>query len=155
MNSLLTLAKIRQTQKDLKRKFFNIDIIAQEEKRQKKRKQENSLKSKTCKQKRLAHSSLVLFHEITGIKADQTAGMKITRNDMINFMQKLKPKHRFQLEPMRNLKKETWFEEDAKEKANEFVAMLAMHAEQTAKDASARKERLLVMKKCQKITTEN
>ena len=68
----------------------------------------------------------------------------------MNFMQKLKPQPRFHLEQMRNLIKEGWFEEDANEKANEFVAMLIMHAEQTAKDARARRERLLAMKKCHK-----
>ena len=38
----------------------------------KKQKRENSLKSKACKQKRLAHSSLVVLQESTGRK------MKIT-----------------------------------------------------------------------------
>ena len=60
---------------------------------------------------------------------------------MTNFMLKVKPRSRLHLEPVRNSIK-GWCEEDAIERANESVAMLTMHAVQTANDARAREERL-------------
>ena len=55
---------------------------------------------------------------------------------------------RFHLEPVSNLIREGCFGEDAIERVNEFVAMLSMHAEQTAKDARARKGRLFEKRNC-------
>ena len=45
-------------------------------------------------------------------KTAQSAGMKITRKEMTNLMQKVKPKPRFYLEPMRSLFNGGWLQED-------------------------------------------
>ena len=70
---------------------------------------------------------------------------------MTNLMQKVKPKPRFYLEPMRSLFNGGWFKEDDI-KTNEFVAMLTMHAEQIAEYARARKEKIL---KKRNVTNHN
>ena len=68
---------------------------------------------------------------------------------MTNLMQKVKPKPRFYLEPMRSLFNGGWLQEDDI-KTNEFLALLTMHAEQIAEYARARKEILFEKKKCHK-----
>ena len=141
----VTVAKIRNNHKNLKRKFFNVDIEVQEEKRERKRKLENSLKSAVCKKKRLIHSSFVLLQEITGAKLDQgkmDCGEKITLDKMNQFIDRVQLKPRFQLKPLETLLKDS-FEEDAIEKANEFIALLKSKAEETSEKTSARKEKLV------------
>ena len=142
----VTSSKIRNNHKNLKRRFFNVDIEVQEEKRKRKRKLENSLKSEVCKKKRLIHSSFVLLQEITGAKLDQDnmdSGEKITLDKMNQFIDRVQLKPRFQLKPLETLLKEGFFEEESIEKANEFIALLKSKAEETSEKTSARKEKLV------------
>ena len=120
----VTSSKIRNNHKNLKRKFFNVDIEVQEGKRKRKRKLENSLKSELCKKKRLIHSSFVFLQEITGAKLDQDkmdSGEKITLDKMNQFIDRVQLKPRFQLKPLETLLKVGFFEEEAIEKPTNLL----------------------------------
>ena len=104
------------------------------------------MKSEACKKKRLIYSSFVLLQEITGAKLDQDkmdCGEKITLDKMIQFIDTMQLKPRFQLKPLENLLKEGFFEEEAIEKANQFIAFLKSKAEETSEKTSTRKEKLV------------
>ena len=70
-------------------------------------------------------------------------GEKITLDKMNQFIDRVQLKPRFQLKPLETLLKEGFFEEEAIEKANEFIALLKSKAEETSEKTSARKEKLV------------
>ena len=138
----LAIGKINSIKLDLKRKFTTSSADMEEDKRIKKRKQENSIKTANDKKKRLLASSLSLLQKLAdeetvdSIKEAKNLSEishKISLSSLENILCVTKLLPRFHLSPLQHLIENNLFEEgDALDKANETLSALKEKRDETS-----------------------
>ena len=132
----LAIGKINSIKLDLKRKFTTSSADMEEDKRIKKRKQENSIKTVNDKKKRLLASSLSLLQKLAdeetvdSIKEAKNLSEishKISLSSLENFLCVTKLLPRFHLSPLQHLIENNLFD-----KANETLSALKEKRDETS-----------------------